>query len=135
MIGVGSRHGLLAGAELGGGLQFPVQGAIGYQTSDHRVYARADAVIDTATSDADGSRPTLGARVGAGLGWSLAASNDGARLGPVLAAGPSLGWVIDGPAACGSARTVLELSVEVRYAGEWQLVLAPRITRGEKFCI
>jgi hypothetical protein len=121
-IGV-SRRGWFGGAELSGGPG--VQAAVGYQTTGRTLFARADVMIDPVLVE----HPNLGGggRVGVGVARSLA--GDGTHLMLDLGAGVGKTLSADYCPSSGNATTFAawNVFVDVRYAGEWQIVMTPRL--------
>ena len=147
VVGYGFGRGrLLIGAEAGAGGAFIVpQGTIGYayhpSDGDHLFYARMDEAVDLAgarrsmATDVVKEAPAIGGRIGGGVGW------DGRdHVIGVFGAGPNIGSILGytpaGPSGngCESWNIVGLVEIQVRYAAEWQVVLAPRIERATVVC-
>lgn len=126
------RHGWFGGVEAGGGgaLILP-QGAIGYQTRRHLLYARVDETWDLSGLQHIGApSPMGGGRIGAGLGIDVSEGD----VGGTFVIGPSIGRVLGPIANCSNWNTEALLEVQLRYAIDWQLVLATRIERARDVC-
>ena len=137
MVGVGQRRGWFAGAEVNGG---PVlQAAVGYQTAANTIYARADLLADPVML-ANVKGVSGGGRIGGGYALSL---SDETSSGPMFDSGVAVGRPLhEGEVGCsfGSRAaygpTVLgwDVFVDLRYVGEWEAVVSPRIVGARAIC-
>ena len=141
MLGAGpiiglNTHGAVWGGEASAGLPMG-QVSGGYENVEHRGYARLDlggtyagwrGIPEYSGSMSDDEHVGPAARMGFGYGW-------GDVDGGVFMLGGGVGFELGRDPDCDHWRAVGSVSVELRYsAGDWQVVLAPRVEGHQPIC-
>ena len=138
-VGYGTKHGWFAGAQVGGGVEAPLQAWVGVERSQDgtRGYAHLDLGGENFNEDDD--REAIG---GGWVGGGLVRAEDGAIHG-IFAVRADVGRLLDPQQpppdfpneSCGTGTNYALLgAIEVRYMTEWQIVVAPRIEAHDRSC-